>query len=384
MARFRRVNPQNSMDGMLSEGVTSGQRPAKTFSDRLEFLVLFLLLLPFYGWLLPTPGWPRVFGYFYLAAIGAYLIWFSPHRRLDPAGRRSLLEVPAMVAWSMFWVWVVLPAGPAGKTLGTVVLVLSAIYVLFFAGPRQGDTLAERGLGSPAAFWRYLQGGEHRGAARAAFLGFNLLLVAACLFAPETTGELVRTLARRSFGIRLHETPGPALLLAVLLPLGNLLAVFLRYDNLREAGKVIGCYLLVAAVAVVVFGYLYIYLYNGGWVVFTPRRAVTGIGAYALWGILQELLFLSYFNTRIRKGFDSPWPAALLTAIVFSIFHINAYTLMFICFLIGIVWAMIFQAAPNVIILGIAHGISGGFRSAFLVKGMELFRIKGSVGPFNL
>lgn len=366
----------------LVSGQDSGS--GGSVSDRVEFLVLFLLLLPFYGWFLRTPGVLRVFGYVYLAAISGYLIWFSPHRRLDPEGRRSLLEAPAMVAWAMIWIWVVLPAGDLGRLIGTISLVLTSMYILFVAGPLNGDTLAERGLGSPLEFWRQLRSGERCGAARVVLLGVNLLLVGACLLAPEVMGELVKTLARRSFGIRLSELPSPGMLLLILLPIGNLLVAFLRYDNLREAGTIIGCYIAAAAAFVAVAGYLYIYVYNGGWVEFTPRRAVSGMGAYVLWGTLQELLFLSYFNTRIRKGFSSPWPAALLTAIVFSIFHINAYTLMFVCFLIGIVWAFIFQAAPNVILLGFTHGISGGFGSAFLVKGMTIFRIKASVGPFNL
>jgi len=112
-------------------------------------------------------------------------------------------------------------------------------------------------------------------------------------------------------------------------------------------------------------------------------RGLRGMGAYVIWGTLQEVLFLSYFNTRIRKSFSSPLTAAVVTAMVFALFHLRAYTLMAICFGIGIVWGLLFQAAPNLFLMGLAHGVSGGFGTMFQVVGMKLVKINARVGPFN-
>ncbi len=353
-------------------------------TEWIEGILVILLLIPFYGWLLPRPAPVKIWGFVYLALICSYILFFSPHRTKSRSGLRSLYEVPVIVGWCMFVIWGVLPMGFFGKHLGQVLLVLTGAYILLLSGPRHGDTLEDWGIGSPARNLSYLTQGPRRSLAWTVVLATNAVTAAFCLLKKGLAVEVLKGLLRRSFGIRnLVDIPTVPLLIGFL-TLANLFLLVVRYDNLPRAARIIGGYLLVGAIAVGISGYIYIFRISGGWVDFVPERGVSGVGAYILWGVLQELLFLSYFNTRIRKGITSPLLSAILTAIVFSIFHLTAYTLMFICFGIGIVWALIFQEAPNLILLGASHGISGGFGSAFKVQGMEMFKIKASVGPFNM
>jgi hypothetical protein len=351
----------------------------------LEAGVVFLLLLPFYMGFLRTDGYLHRFGFFYLTLISAYIIFLSPHRSSDPADRRSLHEVPMVTGLALFFEWGILPLGATGKLLGWSLLGLTAIYILFISARRHGDSWEDWGMGDPGKFIRYLWAGEHRHQIWAGILAANLVLFAACFLAQDLVFGILRGVLRRSFGIRLNP-PFPVLFLGLIgLVLVNLfLVVVIRYDNLRRAGRIVGLYLLGLSALIAGAGYVYIYLVNGGYVTLDPQRGLIGMGAYVFWGTLQELLFLSYFNTRIRRGFTNPLLSALLTAIIFSIFHLTAYTLMFLCFLVGIIWALIFQAAPNLFLLGVSHGLSGGFASAFKVHGMTLIKIKGSVGPFNM
>ncbi|HNW33790.1 MAG TPA: CPBP family glutamic-type intramembrane protease [Candidatus Ozemobacteraceae bacterium] len=352
-------------------------------SHLFEAAILFLLLLPFYGYFLRTPGIVRTIGWFYIAGLLSYMVFRSPHRRADAAARSSLNEAAFMLGWCMILLWGILPAGTTGFSIGIFLLTMTLLYLFFLSRVRHQDSLADWGLGSPRDFFTYLKHGARRKAALAGIATANILLVAGCLIAPGFFHELLRGLVNKSLGADMGSwVPewAAVILLAVFL---NTVIVFTRYDNLSQACRVIGIYLALVWLAVGILGYTYVYIIKGGWVELDPAGGLSEVGTYMMWGTIQELLFLSYFNTRIRKGVTSPLLSALITAVVFSLFHIPAYTLMTICFLVGIVWALIFQYAPNLVVLGFSHGFSAGFFSAFHVKGFPFSRIKASVGPFN-
>jgi len=352
-------------------------------SRLFEAAALFLLLVPFYGYFLRTPGTIRGIGWFYIAGLLAYMFFLSPHRKADAAARSSLNEAAFMLCWCMFLLWEILPAGTLGMAAGAPLLVMTLFYIFFLSRLRHHDSFADWGIGSPREVFRYLKCGDRRKEALVMIATANILLVAGCLLVPEYFQELLRGLADKSLGADMAlRIPGWATLV-LLLAFLNAVIFFTRYDNLGRACRVIGVYLALAWLVAGIAGYVYIYVMHGGWVELNLSGGLSEIGTYAIWGTVQELLFLSYFNTRIRKGVESPLLAALITAVIFSLFHIAAYTLMFVCFLVGIVWALIFQYAPNLFVLGFSHGISAGFFSTFHVKGFVISRIKASVGPFN-
>ncbi len=355
----------------------------QTISAWLEFLVLLFIGLGVLVWLVPVGGERQIAGFTVLACLLIYGIYLSPHASAQPVARASRVEAFWMTAWAMALIWGLLPLNAVGKQIAQILLGLTAVYILFVSPHRHGDSLEDRGLGSLSGFFTCLKQGEHRWLARVTLVLGNLLLILCFYYSVGLLQDIVAGALRRMGGLRIsRELPG-WVWLSLSLGLYNLLIGFLmRWDNIGRAGRLIAGYLLVGMLFVVVAGYWYIYVKHGGWVEFVPERGFKRISSYILWGTLQELLFLSYFNTRLRKGLSSPLLASVLTATIFAVFHLRAYTLMTICYLIGVVWALMFQAAPNLMLMGIAHGIGGGFGSAFAVKGMEMFKINARVGPF--
>jgi len=359
-----------------------------TAKEWTEAIFVLILLLPFFFVFLPREGFWQVLGFVYLAAICGYVVFFSPHRDLSRRARLSLLEVPIIVLWILFWLWAVLPRGKPGLVLGVSALAAALIYIAFISARRHGDTSDDWGLGNPARFLRTLRQGPKARAKSIQLSVANLLVLVVVLLARDQAEEILRRVVGQSTPFRIHG-PIPAWVVALVFMAMIHLFLFcvIRYNNMRRAARIVGIYLAILLAFIAVAGYFMIYVRAEGTVELRWARGLKAVGTYVIWGTLQELLFLSYFNTRIRKGITSPCLSALLTAVVFSLFHLTAYELMTLCFFIGIVWALIFQAAPNVFLLGVAHGVSGGFGSAFevhLPQGLKVPKIKATVGPFNL
>ena len=86
---------------------------------------------------------------------------------------------------------------------------------------------------------------------------------------------------------------------------------------------------------------------------------------YMFWGIVQQVPFLLYFNTRFRKGLPyrriSEWINILLCAFAFGFFHAPQWTLVVIAFLMEIPLARMFlhDETRNLLVAGILHGFMG-------------------------
>jgi len=370
-----------------------------TTREWVEGGVVLGLLLPFYFFFLPREGWLQWMGFAYLACIVLYIVFLSPHLDLSRQARRSLLEVPIIVVWILFWLWAVLPREnpkiefgestlSVCMVIGGIALGAALIHIIFISARLHGDSADDWGLGSPVRFIREMRKGPGARTKKIGVFLANVGVVLVVLLARTQAEEIVRKVVGQSTPFRLKE--GLSFWTVGLISIGvvNLfLFCIVRYRNFPRAAKIVGAYLAILVAFIVVAGYLAIYVHGKGSVDLRVANGMRSVGTYIIWGTLQGLLFLSYFNTRIRKGISSPLLSALLTAVVFSLFHLTAYELMTVCFFIGIVWAFIFQAEPNVFLLGLAHGVSGGFGSAFDVKlpgGKDVPKMKATVGPFNV
>lgn len=180
-----------------------------TPAERLEFLVLFGLLLPFYCFMLPARGALQAAGFVWVGLLSAYMVFLSPHRDPDPAARASLREVPAVTLWLLAVLWGVLPLGWWGRRVGIAILAATVGYALFGSPLRHRDTLADWGLGSPARTRARLTGPGGRGLF-ALFVAINLGLVLTCTLAPEVVSDVMRGVLRRCLGIRTERVlPAP-------------------------------------------------------------------------------------------------------------------------------------------------------------------------------
>ncbi|MGQ4873937.1 MAG: CPBP family glutamic-type intramembrane protease [Promethearchaeia archaeon] len=100
---------------------------------------------------------------------------------------------------------------------------------------------------------------------------------------------------------------------------------------------------------------------------------------YIFWGWLQQLLFLSVFNTYFARGFDIRKKSGLIacclfTALFFALIHIPNFWLSLFTFIPGFFWSLYFVQARNLFAMGFVHGFGGSLLN-------KLVPINFSVGP---
>ncbi len=92
---------------------------------------------------------------------------------------------------------------------------------------------------------------------------------------------------------------------------------------------------------------------------------------YLIFGIGQQILYQSIFHNSINHLLNNQILSVLLTSIFFIAFHIDKkhhYRLLKIITIPAIFWTIMFAIQPNVIILGISHGILASLYYIFEFK----------------
>ena len=79
---------------------------------------------------------------------------------------------------------------------------------------------------------------------------------------------------------------------------------------------------------------------------------------YPLWGLAQQFMFQSFFHSRLLKLGLAPWSIVICT-LVFTLVHWNSEKLRIFTFIGGIFFSYSFYRCPNILPLGVAHGILG-------------------------
>ncbi|MDX1642463.1 MAG: CPBP family glutamic-type intramembrane protease, partial [Balneolaceae bacterium] len=108
-------------------------------------------------------------------------------------------------------------------------------------------------------------------------------------------------------------------------------------------------------------------------------------GGYLFFGTVQSIVFFGFILTRLRiivtqyLGSDVQFQHKLfvvvLTATLFSLFHIPNVALMACTFFAGICWAWIFYKRPNILLMGISHAILGTILH-------QVVQLHMRIGPF--
>ncbi|HUW60027.1 MAG TPA: CPBP family intramembrane glutamic endopeptidase [Candidatus Bathyarchaeia archaeon] len=324
----------------------------------------------------------------------------------------NIIEAFAVMTFTLVVLWVVqYPFGvllkmKAVNNVGNVLLFAGAMYLLFVSPFVHRDTLASWGLGDPVALWRRLSGGgspaglrDGSGSGRL-LLGAIVITVTVCLAGifywqwVEASDFLFDMKTERALEIKQGLLGKAGVLL-----LGLVLATFLatcviRYDNFFSA-------LFTAIKIIAVLGGL-LYLAAIGTMgtkafadFHAPKFALDVFG-YVIWGAIQQLLFCSYFGTRIRKGFaPAQDPArrtrkrfwvAVLTGLFFGLIHINSWYLVAVTWLLGIFLSYVFMADKNrnLIALGFVHGFLGSSVGWLFSRGKGNIEVEMGVGPGHI
>ena len=75
------------------------------------------------------------------------------------------------------------------------------------------------------------------------------------------------------------------------------------------------------------------------------------------WGLVQQYVLQSFINRRARIIWGPGWHSVLLVAVVFGGLHLPNPALAAVTFVGGVVWAAVYQKAPNVFALAVSHSV---------------------------
>lgn len=129
-----------------------------------------------------------------------------------------------------------------------------------------------------------------------------------------------------------------------------------RFDNFLRAGKLLLLPMLLTAVLGLLAGWWF-----GGEINFLRWHAgrpivgqlVLGFG----WGLVQQYVLQGFINRRAQVIWGPGWLSILLVAIVFGSLHLPNPWLTVVTFGGGVIWAAVYQRAPNLFALAVSHSL---------------------------
>ena len=129
-----------------------------------------------------------------------------------------------------------------------------------------------------------------------------------------------------------------------------------RFDNFFRAIKLLLLPMLIVAIASLLIG-----LALGAQPNFLrwhpERRLIAQIGLGFAWGFVQQYVLQSFVNRRAQIIWGPGLVSILLTGLIFSMLHLPNPWLMVVTLIGGLIWAAVYQRAPNLIALAISHSV---------------------------
>ena len=128
-----------------------------------------------------------------------------------------------------------------------------------------------------------------------------------------------------------------------------------RLDNFLEAARLLVLLLAAPTLLLLAFGWLNSNLNLVRW---TGGQSILGMPALGvLWGLLQQYALQGFINRRAQVLWGRGWLSVFLVALVFGALHLPNPVLSLMTFAGGLVWAYVYQRAPNLLALGLSHGV---------------------------
>lgn len=124
-----------------------------------------------------------------------------------------------------------------------------------------------------------------------------------------------------------------------------------RLDNFFEAARLLLLPMLAAAMLILIVGWLGKSL-RFDWTLFWRRLLWL-----PLWGFMQEYVMQGFINRRAQVVFGKGWRSILLVAALFAVFHLPNPWLCLATFAGGLLWASVYQRTPNLLAIGLSHGL---------------------------
>lgn len=322
----------------------------------------------------------------------------SRSRRFNVIEAFLVMTILLITLWYVQYPFGILRGIEIVNTATTIFFVVAALYCLFVSPFLHRDTLHSWGLGNPLELWRTLK--ESAGLKRGVLVLVLALMTGGLCFAFYVNWP---SAARLLFGVRRDAaqafqsgSAGPPLVFL----LGLALSLFfttcvVRYNNFVSA------FITALKIILVLGGALYAAAFAvmgpSAFSDFQGTKFALDVFGYVFWGAIQQLLFCSYFGTRLRKGFapatlpGNMWKMRLFLAVLngafFGIIHINSWLLVAVCWLLGafLSWVFMEDRNRNLIALGFIHGFLGSSVGwLFNREKAGGFRMNMGVGPAHM
>lgn len=152
----------------------------------------------------------------------------------------------------------------------------------------------------------------------------------------------------------------------------------IRFDNFLDAARLLLMPMLIGGAALAICGWL---LREAGYG--EPRAAGRILLKLALWGVLwgfvQQYVLQAYVNRRAQVAMGGGVPSVLYVACIFALLHAPNLGLMIATFAGGLMWAYVYQKAPNLFALALSHGVM----TWVLVSSIPAPLLKGMRAGYN-
>jgi membrane protease YdiL (CAAX protease family) len=128
-----------------------------------------------------------------------------------------------------------------------------------------------------------------------------------------------------------------------------------RLDNVWAAARLLAVPMFVFGAVLVGVG---LYTSNLDFMRWEGGQSLFGVPALSLlWGPLQQYALQGFINRRAQIVLGRGWPSILVVAFVFALLHLPNPWLTFATFAGGLLWAYVYQRAPNLLALGLSHAL---------------------------
>jgi membrane protease YdiL (CAAX protease family) len=129
-----------------------------------------------------------------------------------------------------------------------------------------------------------------------------------------------------------------------------------RLDNFIQAGLLLLIPMAVTAILCLILGRWFGRRTDfSNWHAGTPLilQLILGVG----WGLAQQYVLQGFINRRAQLLSGKGWLSVLMVAAVFSALHLPNLWLAVVTLVGGVVWAAVYQRAPNLFALAISHSL---------------------------